>query len=60
MDPQHRLLLESCWHAIEDAGYNVDAIDVPVGVILHRTTRLTVQKDFDPRTPSRKVKSAPK
>lgn len=32
MDPQHRLLLENCWHAIEDAGYNVDAIDVPVGV----------------------------
>ncbi|MCD4503427.1 SDR family NAD(P)-dependent oxidoreductase [Chromobacterium piscinae] len=22
MDPQHRLILESIWHAIEDAGYN--------------------------------------
>ena len=32
MDPQHRLLLENCWHAIEDAGYNVDTVDVPVGV----------------------------
>jgi phthiocerol/phenolphthiocerol synthesis type-I polyketide synthase E len=32
MDPQHRLLLENCWHAIEDAGYNVDALEVPVGV----------------------------
>ncbi len=32
MDPQHRLFLESCWHAIEDAGYNVDAVEVPVGV----------------------------
>lgn len=32
MDPQHRLLLENCWHAIEDAGYNVDSIDGPVGV----------------------------
>lgn len=32
MDPQHRLFLESCWHAIEDAGYNADAIDGPVGV----------------------------
>ncbi|MEO8268145.1 MAG: HAD-IIIC family phosphatase, partial [Aureliella sp.] len=32
MDPQHRLLLENCWHAIEDAGYNVESIDVPVGV----------------------------
>ncbi len=21
MDPQHRLFLESCWHALEDAGY---------------------------------------
>lgn len=32
MDPQHRILLECCWHAIEDAGYNVDNLDVPVGV----------------------------
>lgn len=32
MDPQHRILLEACWHAIEDAGYNVERLDVPVGV----------------------------
>jgi FkbH-like protein len=32
MDPQHRLFLESCWHAIEDAGYNVEQLQVPVGV----------------------------
>ncbi|MCA9212303.1 MAG: HAD-IIIC family phosphatase [Planctomycetales bacterium] len=32
MDPQHRLLLESCWHALEDAGYVPENIDVPVGV----------------------------
>ncbi len=32
MDPQHRIMLETCWHAIEDAGYNVEAINVPVGV----------------------------
>ena len=31
MDPQIRLLLENSWHAIEDAGYNVDDITVPVG-----------------------------
>jgi phthiocerol/phenolphthiocerol synthesis type-I polyketide synthase E len=32
MDPQHRLFLESCWHAIEDAGYNVEHLQTPVGV----------------------------
>ncbi len=32
MDPQHRLFLESCWHAIEDAGYNVERLAGPVGV----------------------------
>jgi phthiocerol/phenolphthiocerol synthesis type-I polyketide synthase E len=32
MDPQHRLFLESCWHAIEDAGYNLEQLQVPVGV----------------------------
>ena len=32
MDPQHRLMLECCWHALEDAGYCPDAITVPVGV----------------------------
>lgn len=26
MDPQHRLLLESCWHALEDAGYAGEGI----------------------------------
>jgi FkbH-like protein len=32
MDPQHRILIECCWHALEDAGYNPDAISVPVGL----------------------------
>ncbi len=32
MDPQHRLLLESSWHALEDAGYIPDQIDASVGV----------------------------
>lgn len=32
MDPQHRLMLEACWHAIEDAGYCPDRIDGSVGV----------------------------
>ncbi len=31
-DPQHRLLLEHAWLALEDAGYIAGEIDVPVGV----------------------------
>ena len=32
MDPQHRLMLECCWHAMEDAGYQPDAVNESVGV----------------------------
>ncbi|HBE72103.1 MAG TPA: hypothetical protein DDW52_28535 [Planctomycetaceae bacterium] len=32
MDPQHRLLLEASWHAIEDAGYIPDALECSAGV----------------------------
>ena len=32
MDPQHRLLLQSAWHACEDAGYKPDSIPARVGV----------------------------
>ena len=32
MDPQHRLLLECAWAALENAGYAPDRIDLPVGV----------------------------
>jgi acyl transferase domain-containing protein len=32
MDPQHRLLLEECYHALEDAGYVPDQIEDAVGV----------------------------
>lgn len=44
MDPQERLFLESCYHAIEDAGYtpaslaDVDKIGVFVGVMNSRYT----------------------
>ncbi|MBL8892546.1 MAG: HAD-IIIC family phosphatase [Planctomycetaceae bacterium] len=32
MDPQHRIMLECCWHALEDAGYQPDNVNVPVGL----------------------------
>ena len=32
MDPQHRLFLETCWHALEAAGYAPASIPGPVGV----------------------------
>ncbi|CAM2011288.1 amino acid adenylation domain-containing protein [Acanthopleuribacter pedis] len=32
MDPQERLFLESCWQAMEDAGYRRDALPERVGV----------------------------
>ena len=32
MDPQHRLFLETCWHALENAGYPPASIDGRVGV----------------------------
>ncbi|MEQ9915665.1 beta-ketoacyl synthase N-terminal-like domain-containing protein [Pectobacterium aroidearum] len=32
MDPQHRIFLECCWHAFEDAGYVPDTYPGKVGV----------------------------
>jgi acyl transferase domain-containing protein/thioesterase domain-containing protein len=32
MDPQHRLFLECAWEAIENAGYNPDTFNGPIGV----------------------------
>lgn len=32
MDPQHRLFLQCAWHALEDAGYDIDSYERPIGV----------------------------
>ena len=32
LDPQHRLFLQTAWHALEDAGYDPAEIEVNVGV----------------------------
>lgn len=31
-DPQHRLFLETAWEALEDAGYDPESVDGPIGV----------------------------
>ncbi|CAJ1498956.1 beta-ketoacyl synthase N-terminal-like domain-containing protein [[Mycobacterium] kokjensenii] len=38
MDPQHRLFLQTAWHALEDAGYRPGEIDGAVGVYGTSTT----------------------
>jgi acyl transferase domain-containing protein/acyl carrier protein len=37
LDPQQRIFLECAWEAIEDAGYDVDRVSVPVGVFAGAT-----------------------
>ena len=32
MDPQHRIFLECCWQALEDAGYPPESFPGPIGV----------------------------
>jgi acyl transferase domain-containing protein len=32
LDPQHRLFLECAWQAMEHAGYDADALPLPVGI----------------------------
>ncbi|MCA9130092.1 MAG: HAD-IIIC family phosphatase [Planctomycetales bacterium] len=51
MDPQHRLLLECAWHALEDAGYTPDAIPVPVGVFAgcYMNTYMLASLESNPR-----------
>ncbi|MEO8814697.1 MAG: beta-ketoacyl synthase N-terminal-like domain-containing protein [Mycobacterium sp.] len=38
MDPQHRLFLQSAWHALEDSGYDPARIEGAVGVFGTSTT----------------------
>ena len=38
LDPQHRIFLECAWEAVEHAGYDPMAFDVPVGVFAGATT----------------------
>ena len=33
MDPQHRMFLECCWHALEAAGYSPDSLGPRVGAL---------------------------
>jgi len=37
LDPQHRIFLECAWEAMEDAGYDVERLRVPVGVFAGAT-----------------------
>lgn len=53
MDPTHRMFLESCWEAIEDAGYAVQRLagtdtGVYAGVRLNHSAYATIAKEVDP------------
>lgn len=63
MDPQQRILLESAWHAIEDAGYSADALagsntGVYIG-IAHTSGYGSVQKQAIGHSESSTELSAP-
>ncbi|MDR0703176.1 MAG: SDR family oxidoreductase [Azoarcus sp.] len=49
LDPQHRLLLECAWEALEAAGYDVDRIDCPVGVYVGEGPNLYLMRHLLPR-----------
>ncbi|WP_153557022.1 type I polyketide synthase [Roseimaritima sediminicola] len=51
MDPQHRLFLETCWHALEDAGYVPDATPGRVGLFAgcHMNTYILTRLATDAR-----------
>ncbi|TCK55871.1 acyl transferase domain-containing protein [Flavobacterium sp. 90] len=47
MDPQIRLLLQTSWHAIEDAGYDMSRLDVAVGNFCGMSTNSYLLKVLD-------------
>ncbi len=49
-DPQHRLFLETCWRALEDAGCNPEAFDGAIGVFggMSMNTYLLAARGKDP------------
>lgn len=51
MDPQHRLFLEICWHALEDAGYVPDDSPSRIGVFAgcHMNTYIFTRLAADPQ-----------
>ncbi|WP_406728659.1 type I polyketide synthase [Streptomyces sp. GD-15H] len=46
MDPQHRLFLETCWQALEDAGYDAARFDGSVGVFGGASTTAYLENIF--------------
>ncbi|MEQ8825280.1 MAG: SDR family NAD(P)-dependent oxidoreductase [Filomicrobium sp.] len=59
MDPQQRLFLEACWHALEDAGHRPNDADGNIGVFAgcylpgYLIHHLGAAKHFDPADPTR-------
>lgn len=45
IDPQQRMILESAWHALEDAGYCTDYLDGSVGVFAGSGTNFYLLKN---------------
>jgi len=48
LDPQHRLFMEHCWQALEDAGCDPARFDGPIGVLAGSSWSSYLQNNLEP------------